>query len=249
MNVKYGDETYACGKYFWNFGDGVSLEKSGGFEKFSHTYFYPGEYNISLEYYKSSGSLSPEITKEITIKVIPLTVSISRVGDYKDFFVELTNNADSKIDISKWILSANNKFFTIPKNTVISSKKSIIISGKITGFTVTDEANLKLTMPTGEIVFDYGNSLVSSTKIAVNNSQKVSTENYLDPNKVIVSKNEIPTKGIEANSLLSQESKQNYLFYIILFFLLGVSGFGVYFIRRKKNVSKPNENDFEILDE
>ena len=181
--------------------------------------------------------------------MVLINFTISKVGDEKDFYVELSNDTDYDIDISKWILSANNKFFTIPKNTVISSKKSIIISGKITGFTVTDEANLKLTMPTGEIVFDYGNSLVSSTKIAVNNSQKVSTENYLDPNKVIVSKNEIPTKGIEANSLLSQESKQNYLFYIILFFLLGVSGFGVYFIRRKKNVSKPNENDFEILDE
>ena len=256
LSVKYGNENYAVGKYFWNFGDGTSLEKSGGFEKISHTYFYPGEYNVSLEYFKSNGSFFPEAKNEIVIKVVPLTVSISKVGDQKDFFVELSNNADSKIDISKWTLSSFDKIFTLPKNTTIAGKKSIIISGRVSGFVLGDEKNLKLISSTGDIVFDYSPILalnkITSNGVSSTFLNTINIESSVE-NK-ITDKIENFDDNLSAIALLGNtdatEYSDSYLFYGVFVVLIAGAATVVYFIRRKKSVLKPEEcEDLEILDE
>ena len=92
-------EIMHSGKYFWNFGDGNSKEINDDL-KFSYVYAYPGEYSVSLEYYASYYSLTPEATSKIIIKVVPMALSISRVGDAKDFFVEIANASNYDIDLS-----------------------------------------------------------------------------------------------------------------------------------------------------
>ncbi len=252
LEIKYGENTYAVGKYFWNFGDGFSLYKIGGFEKIHHIYYYPGEYNLSLEYYGNKNSNIVDIKDEIIIKVVPLTVSISKVGDYKDFFIELTNNADYRIDISHWILASGNKFFTIPKNTIIMAQKSIIIPGKVSNFILGDEKDLKLIMPTGEIVFNYFNKIIPNPK-KINNLNKVTFSNEplvqsKEENKEI-NYNEIVASPIliqEKNETKKEKEKENYLPFILLFSFLGISAILVYFIRR--NVSSEGD-DFRVIDE
>ncbi len=151
-------EALSYGKYFWNFGDGDSKE-TNGIEKFTHTYSYAGEYVVSLEYYSNAYSQNPDATDRITIKAVPIQVSISKVGDEKDFFVELTNGSEYEMDLSKWTLSSGSKNFLFSKNTLIMPKKSIIVSGKTTQFVASDAKDLKLIAPTGEVAFDYGVSL------------------------------------------------------------------------------------------
>ena len=274
LSIKYGDESYAIGKYFWNFGDGVSMDKNDGFVKFNHTYLYPGEYNVSLEYFRSNGSFAPDITDSITIKVVPLTVSISNVGDAKDFFVELSNTADYKIDISKWVLSSRNKTFSIPKNTNILAKKSLIISGKISGFNLEDEASLKLSMPTGDVVFDYNTKSVPVKKLIpkvdeVNTDTNVGVNKNTDINTSIDKNNSnnisdvveektildsgIPSKDLAGAPILSDSvsgssSTREYMFFTGLVSMLVGAGVAVYFIRRKKKII-PTGEDFDILDE
>jgi hypothetical protein len=86
---------------------------------------------------------------------VPAQVVISRVGDEKDFFIELTNNTSYDTDVSGWILVSNTKSFTLPKNTMIGSKNKIIISAKITNFSIADGTTLKLLTPKREVSFDY----------------------------------------------------------------------------------------------
>jgi len=249
LDVKYGDDTYKTGEYFWNFGDGVSKEEAGGFQKFTHTYYYPGEYNVSLEYKKNNGSLTTDATDEIIIKVVPLTVSISNVGDAKDFFVELTNNADSKIDISKWVLSSNNKIFTFPKNSTIAGNKFLIVPGRISGFTIEDEKDLKLIMPTGEVVFDYDTKSAPVKKLSVQSNSDAEDQVSNTYQK------EIETEISDENNLTAApvlsgagNQKSIYLF-VGLIILLGVCGGAVYFIRRNRKVVTRVGDDFDILDE
>ena len=110
----YSNEVILPGKYFWNFGDGTSITTANS-TAFSHTYLYPGEYNISLEYYLNTSSQISDATSKFTMKIVPLAVSISKVGDAKDFFVELANDSSYDVDISNWTLNANGKIFVFPK--------------------------------------------------------------------------------------------------------------------------------------
>ncbi|MFA6524148.1 MAG: lamin tail domain-containing protein [Candidatus Paceibacterota bacterium] len=257
----YSNENLVLGKIFWNFGDGSSLEQNNNFTKFNHTYLYSGEYPVSMEYYSNYFLDTPDAVNKIIIKVVPMTVSISKVGDAKDFFVELTNNSNYEIDISKWTLNANGKVFVFPKNSVIMSKKAITISGKITGFVLGDEKNLKLISGTGEIVFDY-NSLFSNNEIVVE-PVKTSVKNYAIKNEIentvedkmpdTTNQAQISDTDLSAIAVLGDtqiKGTNNYLFFGIFGVLLALVGVGVYFIRKKGSVSNIKEgNDFEILDE
>ncbi len=159
--VSYGltGELLYSGKYFWNFGDGNSKELNDG-NSFIYTYAYPGDYSVSLEYYSSNYSQVPDTVSKFTIKVVPMNVSISKIGTEKDFFVEITNNSAYDVDISKWVLSSLEKKFIFQKNSIILAKKKITLASKITNFILGDEKNLKLTTSTGDLIFDYGASVL-----------------------------------------------------------------------------------------
>jgi len=236
----FSNENIVLGKASWNFGDGGSFVQVNNFEKFSHTYYYPGEYVLFLEYYSNNFSKEPEVTSKMVIKVIPTTVVISKVGDTKDFFIELTNNANSDMDISNWVINANGKIFILPKNSVILSKKQMTISGKITGFTIGDQNNLKLYSGTGELVYDYNVGITTA---------KVTDVGRLE------SRRPTSVTPISASALDFQVPEQNTdspssspIIPIASFIFIGASAGAVYFIRRKKVVSKDGD-DFEILDE
>lgn len=247
----YLNEKVVLGKLYWNFGDGTSFEQVNNFEKFYKTYFYPGEYSLSLEYYSNVSKYVPDIVESMTIKVIPIVVSISRVGNPDDFFIEIANNSNFDIDISKWTLSSMNKNFIFPKNSIILAKKEMRISDKITGFVFGDKYDLKLKMPNGEIVHDYISSNVVPKSINQNTFKK-SLNNI--PENI---ENQKETENIENNNLRSNAidisenligNDINFAFIFGLVILLVVAGSFVYFLRQKRNIKKIGD-DFEILDE
>ncbi|MFA6076538.1 MAG: lamin tail domain-containing protein [Candidatus Paceibacterota bacterium] len=248
----YSNENVVLGRAYWNFGDGESFEQVNNFEKFYHTYYYPGEYALFLEYYQKKSSQTPDATSKVTIKVLPVTVTISRVGDAKDFFVELSNNANSDIDISNWVISANGKIFTLPRNSIIMSKKMMTISSKITGFKYGDQYNLKLSSSTGELVFDYPASVLPPVKIAI--QPKVPYVAVQPSIKSISVPEEVSVENLLASAVSGEGeiAKNNpiraYFFTIILTVFLGVGAIAVYFIRQKRVVLETG-NDFKILDE
>jgi hypothetical protein len=255
LDVKYGDKTYAVGKYFWNFGDGESKELIGGFEKFTHTFYYPGEYNVSLEYFARKDGALADITVEKIIKVVPLDIYISDVGDQKDFFVELTNESDNKINISNWVLSSGNKNFVIPKNTFIAANNFLTISGRTSGFVFGDEKYLKLIMPTGEVAFDFNSKSVPVKRVADENvySEEENTENKITTEKDSGDKqNLIKEKDLTSASILSEEGSSiaNYWVIIMLGAFMLVGAVTVYIIRRNGFVAiSKNSEDFEAIDE
>jgi len=272
LDVKYGSLTYTTGKYFWNFGDGDSREVINQPGRIFHTYFYPGEYAVSSEYYKSYLSQVPDVVSKITIKVVPLTVSISKVGDAKDFFIELTNNSSYEIDISRWAINANGKVFVFPKNTAILSKKQTTVSGRITGFVSGDERNLKLISSAGDVVFDYNPPIVQTeiikeapapvsapVKIPTvetqnNNVVEVETPEVEIPDQTQILPTQIPADILPAAVVQSdidvKESSNKYLFLGGLAGFLIITGGFVYFLRRNRVPANLKEgSDFKILDE
>lgn len=245
----FSNEKVVLGRASWNFGDGGSLEQINNFEKFSHIYYYPGEYVLFLEYYQNSFSKEPEAVSKMVIKVLPTTVIISRVGDVKDFFIELSNNASSDIDISNWVINANGKTFIFPRNSVLMSKKQMIISGKITGFNYEDQNDLKLYSRTGELVFDYSSSKPSAV---VRQDLTTKTTTAVQPKipPAVSPLEELEATVLQSNVINSSDVSDSSvpIIPIASFLFIGASAGAVYFIRRKKVIPKDGD-DFEILDE
>lgn len=255
-----GEKLY-YGKYFWNFGDGDSKEvKLTESQPFSHTYFYPGEYVIMLDYYQNYYSNIPDAFSQIVVKIIGADISISGVGDEKDFFIELSNNTDFNADISNWILVSNEKKFTIPRNTILASKKKMIISPKITNFSFKDKDTLKLMTPQQEVAFVYqaspstvvlrqdlgARTVRVETPISQNEEESLNLAQeetgILQNNLVASASSPDIVKNINTNNLSTK------IIFIISFIFIGIGAYVVYFIRQKRIVST-NGNDFEILDE
>ncbi len=252
-------EPLFLGKYFWNFGDGDSKEVTvNQTAKFTHTYFYPGDYNVTLEYYSNYYSEIPEASDKFTIKVIQSDIMISSVGNEKDFFIELLNNSNYDTDISKWILSSANNNFTFSRNTILPPKKKIIFSSHVTNFTISDKDTLKVLNPNREVVFDYSASLVPSVKT---NTQ--ATPMYHAPMPEKISKSEIPKENILENTEIPPtdlassvvesgqgDNSKDFFFYLGLASFLGIMGGAVYFIRSRRRLPVTEDgNDFQILDE
>jgi hypothetical protein len=207
----YSNEVLHFGKYFWNFGDGDSKEVNlADSQPFSRTYFYPGDYIVSLDYYSSNYEDVPDASDQITIKIIPADISISKVGDEKDFFVELTNNTGYSADISNWFLLSDAKSFMIPRDTILASKKTMIISPQITGFSIADKDTLKLMTPEREVAFDYAASVVPVPTGAENTvvGQDLTTAIAPTPSSVLpLAKGEMPkAEGVNSETDLPAQA-------------------------------------------
>jgi hypothetical protein len=248
-----GEKIY-FGKYFWNFDDGDSKEISlTDSQPFTHTFYYPGDYVVSLDYYQNyyGSNLVPDATSQINIKIIPTDISISNVGDDKDFFVELTNNTDYNADISGWVLSSAQKSFSFPKNTIIISKQKMMISPKVTNFSINDKNTLKLMDSGGNTIFNYTNPIVL---VALATHKKTATtlvaEDIPDVNNLIATAlpNNIQDPN-DSNDSTTFSSLKEIMIFITAFIFVGLSAYLVYFVRQKKVLPKSTADDFEILDE
>jgi hypothetical protein len=268
LNAKsfgYNKEPLLYGKYFWNFGDGDSKEiqvsdmDSG--VGFSHTYFYPGDYIVSLEYYANPYSETPDATNEMTITIVPNDIIISKIGDQTDFFVEISNNTDYDADISGWTLTNGTESFTFPKNTTIASKKKLTLSPKITNFSPNDTSSLQLMNQDKKTIFSYPDSSTSAehdipvveavvpAEVPVKSSEiiPIVTTSLPQVEEIPVV---IPSTDLGASVVSSDVANNNShsaVLTILTLILVGVGAGAVYFIRRKK-VPLNIGDDFNILD-
>lgn len=246
-----GEQLYS-GKYFWNFGDGDSKEiKLPEGQQISHSYFYPGEYIVSLDYYQNYYSEAPDASSQIVIKVVSANIIISNVGDEKDFFIELTNNTDYNADISNYFLISDKKSFSFPRNTILVSKKKMIIAPQISGFSFEDKNSLKLINLKREVIFDYSPHILAKNITKENNIPIQISR--LNSNKNNLAKADISAIDLTATAINSVggEDSSSYKFPyipIVSTVFIGVSAYVVYFIRRKKTTGEYG-SDFEILDE
>ena len=242
----YYSETLSYGKYFLNFGDGDFKEMRINEDRFTHTYFYPGEYNVNLEYYLVYYSENPEATDKMVIKIISPDIAISKVGLDADFFVELTNNTNYDADLSNWILTSDNTSFILPKNTILGPKKKIILSPHITNFSITDKSTLKLMTPQRTVIYDYNASNIP----VVQNKTISQSQTVTDAVFPIASLPEkIPAENLTASLPLSGSADNNSRVPIFTFVLfLGATSSAVYFLRRRKGPVKAGD-DFELIDE
>ncbi|MBP9711571.1 MAG: lamin tail domain-containing protein [Candidatus Pacebacteria bacterium] len=251
----YSGEVLSYGKYYWNFGDGDFREtKVLGQEKFTHTYYYPGVYTVLLEYYTNYYSDVPDASIETTIKVVSQDIAISKIGDEKDFFVEISNSTGYDSDISGWMLIGQSTTYIFPKNTIIDAKGKIIVPGRTTKLSLADKNYLKLMNSEGEEIYNF-NLITEPAVVRISSKPKSITTNLTKDIDESMSMNQnnvaIDTMPILVESNSAQAgagSSSSLLIYGALIGILALAVISTYFIRQKKSQEVLGE-DFDILDE
>lgn len=222
--------TLMVGRYVWNFGDGTSSQEKTG-SSFNHIYYYPGEYVVTLNYYKNLGSFDPSASDRLIIKVIPAGITISSTGDVQDPFIELENKSSYEIDLSNWIILGSNHNFTIPEGTFLLSNKKLKISSKITNFVSEDLIYISIKNPKGEIVDVYPKNKIinkvnyssgsSNSNNKIKNTQVDSTPK--DINSEVINLNDLESSAADANT---KNLKFDYpLVGLFVIITLGISSF------------------------
>lgn len=235
-------ETYAVGKFIWNFGDGM-VREVGQSSPFNYTYEYPGEYALTLSYYDSIFSKTADSTDRITVKVVPSSINISSVGTTSDPFVEIENKSNYEIILSNWIITAGTHFFIIPEGTTLLPNKKIKLSPKITSFVGEDIKSVIIMNPNKEVIATYPTQTKKSiTKISsVNNTtynNPVSSNNNLQDisslteDSQVINLNDLGASAIGSGSDISNSS----FAWAGLFIVIGLGVSSFLLIKKKKDV-------------
>lgn len=180
-------------RFVWNFGDGNFKELNPALP-FEYVYFYPGDYALSLSYYKTSFSDIPEAVSRMNIKVIPSGIDIVSVGSVADPYIEIENNSNHEMVLNKWSIMGTYKTFNFPYGTTILPNKKIKLSPKITQFDFADLTSLTIMDNNGNIFAIYPKS------------KKIS-ERKVNEKSVIVAKNGKDTKE-EKEEIKTDENEE-----------------------------------------
>lgn len=242
------------GNYVVNFGDGVEEEfKANHSMPIYHTYFYPNDYLVTLEYYAGDYVPKPNATFKQSVRVIPASVVVSKTGEAPDFFVELANGSKYDVDISKWKLIYNGQLFILPRNTTLLKNQKLALGPRVTGFTYASHQEIGLFNTSGDLVSSFNiKPQTSDVQIASISPVKRTIENVANDTPETAQLSYVDLTVLPDYNLARASSAQATLgkwkFYLMLVLLLAIAVMIVYFLRKKGLPDDPEE-DFEILDE
>ncbi len=131
----------------WSFGDGAREEG----QSVSHIYYYPGEYIVVLEV--SSGYYSASARVRVVVSTPKLILRTG--GDSAHSFFSIENQGDNEIDISGWRISATDKNFLFPQNTILGARKTVPFPSEVTGLIAPLGISPSLYFPNGTLVMLY----------------------------------------------------------------------------------------------
>ncbi|TRZ80326.1 PKD domain-containing protein, partial [bacterium] len=139
--------------YLWNLGDG-SFEKGASFD---YTYFYSGEYLVTLEVFDGQWSNNDNII----VTVYPSEVYISELlpdpegKDEEGEWIELWNNSHEVIDLSGWKLDdedGGSSPFVFPEHSFMAPNSYLVLRRSVTKIALNnDNDQVRLLYPMGEI--------------------------------------------------------------------------------------------------
>lgn len=163
-------------RIIWSFGDGGS----GDGQSVSHIYYYPGEYIVALE--AASGFYSASARIRVTVGTPQLTLHTG--GDTVHSFISIENQANSEIDLSGWSISAQNKDFTFPQNTILGAHKTVSFAPEVTGLITPLGVFASLRFPNGTPVPLYQENTLSPTTTSISSeksSGKMASKQSISP--------------------------------------------------------------------
>ncbi len=145
-------ETLYKGRWSWNFGDGTAREYVEDIGTFTHTFSYPGDYVVTLEYSDNFFGLpGPSATDRVVISAVTPKVLISNIFYDDKGGIEISNASGIDMDLAGWIIGSGQTNVTFPKNTILLSGKKIMLPGKVLGLDIRQGQTVSLFYPDSTI--------------------------------------------------------------------------------------------------
>lgn len=135
-------------RFLWNFGDGSVQEG----KRVYHAYEYPGSYVVVLSV--SAGKYHVTDRGEIVAVSSPINVS-NAVSMGNEGFIEVSNTGDFEIDISRWILSHEDRHYVFPKYSIIRARAETRFPLKTTLIALNQASPIVLSYPNGITASTY----------------------------------------------------------------------------------------------
>ncbi len=261
VTTGYIGEALLLGRWIWNFGDGTSKENINNVEPFTHTYIYPGDYAVSLEYYDSLLDEESDAQDHMIVTVIRSSVVISNV-DYKEGTIELSNSTGMNMNIGGWTLSAGNTTYVFPKNTTILSGKKLQLSGRGFGLYVKEGEPVFLLFPDKSAVSTFPiikspTENVAVPVVAKKSSKKKASKKVTSlsdsTNNETVNIASLAVAAAASPLLPTQNNKANnsYVWFlggVVIFGGVGAVSFRRYVRKKNKTEVEKEADGYEILE-
>ena len=154
FNAKYSisSKIQCTPNFHWVFGDGFESNVKNS----SHSYKYPGEYNVILNTTCGEYSSVSRTTAKITKPNISIYSNI--LGD-----IEVVNKNKEEVNLGNWKIKGGNKDFIFPQDTIISSNGKIILSNEdLSGISSTSRVSINNPIDK-EVAFYIKNQLIDIT--------------------------------------------------------------------------------------
>jgi hypothetical protein len=183
--------------YLWNLGDG-GFKKSASFD---YTYFYPGEYLVTLEIFDGQW----RDNDNIIVTVYPGEVYISELlpnpegKDEEGEWIELCNMSNEVVNISDWKIDdkeGGSPPFVFPEHSFMAPDSYLVFRRSITKIALNNNSDqARLFYPTGEIADEVSYEDAKSGYAAAKKGESFFWT-------------ELPTPGIQ-NLIFSEEIKKS----------------------------------------
>ncbi len=235
------------GNYMWNMGDGTQYVFKPA-KRFEHTYYYPGEYMIVLDYY-STGSVEKDDTDRLVVKVVDASI-VAKI--LTGGAIEISNTSKYEQDLNGWVVESDYASYKFPSSSILLAGKKVILPPRNTHFP-SNISKIILRYPNGEFAYQYPLQDVDTKSTALVNHTS-SSKTYLG----FQSKETEDSFGLDSSENLSANTAKIPLptnTYAYLGFagvlVLGVGSiFYTKSISNKNSVDKKSEADeFELIEE
>ncbi len=149
--LENGKSDLVSGRFEWSMGDGGSYKFFKNIP-INHIYYYPGTYQVVMQYYSDRFRDEPDTIHRKTITIVPSDIEI--LGYSTPNGLELKNGASKEIALDGWIIQSNGQEFIFPKFTTITKGATLALSPKVLGITLS-RSSILLLNPSREIVTGY----------------------------------------------------------------------------------------------
>ncbi|MGB2580203.1 MAG: lamin tail domain-containing protein [Minisyncoccia bacterium] len=236
-------------RMIWSFGDGGSAEGMS----VAHTYYYPGDYVAVLDVASGYYSASDRATVRVSAPLIVLSVG----GNQARSFVALENSGVDEMDLSDWQVASNGKNFIFPKNTILSSRKTLTLASEVTGLVTPAGSIAELRFPNGSRVSVKSvekKELASSETLPrkVKEEPKIKPTTQIQPAQTATLNQKASISDAFSDtqtSLPSQKGDGLWPWYIGAAFLSAFALLGIRLTKGDEEKTSITVEDFEIIEE
>jgi len=201
--LRDGINTIKVGRFVWTMGDGTQYEKKTS-EVLHHTYEYPGEYLLVLDFYKTTFDEYPNTTLRTKISVHEPSLTIEE--RMLDGTIILKNSSKFDIDTTGWFFISENNTYSLPNRTTVLAGTTLKISPSKINMPVSPTSSLSLYTPNQKQINTWMPNILIPKE-----AQKIIAYTSIQAEEIFIEDTMIPEIPTEVDFTIKNKPLENVL--------------------------------------